>query len=127
MMLLENNKKILIYGFESEQKSLLRNFSEKSNLPEPLNVEQEIGRMTIGDILSGLKIEVCNCILPKEKTIIFNNFSDEELDKAIKFIKDKFSPLPIIAVVTEMSINWTFEYLLKHLIEEREWFKAQNR
>ena len=31
----------------------------------------------------------------------------------------------IMAVVTPTSIEWTFDYLLEHLMEEREWFKQK--
>lgn len=126
-MLLENNKKVLIYSLEDKEKELLKNFLDTKNLPNLININEEMGRMTIKDILNNLKFQVCNCSLPKEKTIIFNNFSDIELDEAIKFIKGSFTEMPILAVVTEKSIDWTFEDLIKHLIEEREWFKAQKR
>ncbi len=32
-----------------------------------------------------------------------------------------------MAVVTETSINWEFKYLVDHLMEEREWYRKQNR
>ena len=28
----------------------------------------------------------------------------------------------VLAMVTPTSINWKFNYLIKHLIEEREWY-----
>lgn len=61
--------------------------------------------------------------LPKEKVILFNGFSDDELDKIIKLIRATIGRSPILAVVTDTSKRWTFEYLVEHLIEEREWYK----
>ena len=63
---------------------------------------------------------------PEENVVLFNNFSDEELDKIIFFIRDCVDQNPIMAVITPTSIEWTFEYLLKHLIDEREWYKLQD-
>jgi hypothetical protein len=58
--------------------------------------------------------------LPEEKVVLFNNFTDGELDKAIKSIRSNKSFKPILAVVTPTSLDWEFHYLLEHLIEERE-------
>lgn len=122
-MLLQNNKAILSYSLNDE---------EKNNISEILNynckvVEQSMGKMKIKDILNGLKLEVINSHIPKEKVILFNNFEDEELKKTINLIKSVIQPAPIFAIVTETSIDWTFEYLLEHLIEEREWYRNHSR
>lgn len=122
-MLLQNNKAILSYSLNDE---------EKSNISEILNynckvVEQSMGKMKIKDILNGLKLEVINSHIPKEKVILFNNFEDEELKKTINLIKSVIQPAPIFAIVTETSIDWTFEHLLEHLIEEREWYRNHSR
>jgi hypothetical protein len=122
-MLLQNNKAILSYSLNEE---------EKSNISEILNynckvVEQSMGKMKIKDILDGLKLEVINSQIPKEKLILFNNFEDEELKKTINLIKSVIQPAPIFAIVTETSIDWTFEHLLEHLIEEREWYRNHSR
>jgi hypothetical protein len=62
--------------------------------------------------------------MPDEKVILFNDMSDEEIQKYIEHLRSSFKPLPILAVITETSEKWTFEYLVEHLIEEREKFKA---
>lgn len=118
-MLLQNNKVILSYSLSEE---------EKNNITKILNynckvVEQGMGKMKIRDILNGLKLEVINSEFPKEKLILFNNFEDKELKKSINLIKSVIQPAPIFAIVTDTSIEWTFEYLLKHLVEEREWYR----
>ena len=59
-------------------------------------------------MLNGVKLEVYNCKLPNEKAILFNNFEDEELKKAIRTIKTIIQPIPIFAIVTKTSIDWTF-------------------
>jgi hypothetical protein len=122
-MLLQNNKAILSYSLNDEE---LNNISEKLNYNCKV-VEQSMVKMKIKDILDGLKLEVINFQLPKEKLILFNNFEDEELKKSINLIKSVIQPAPIFAIVTDTSIDWTFEYLLEHLIEEREWYRNHTR
>ena len=58
--------------------------------------------------------------------ILFNNYEDNKLQKSIKEIR-KFVKGGILAVVTETSREWSFEYLINHLIEEREWFKNMQK
>lgn len=122
-MLLQNNKVALIYGFSEEE---LNNISKILNSNYKV-IEKSMGKMKIRDMLNGVKLEVYNCKLSSEKAILFNNFEDEELKKAIRNIKTIIQPAPIFAIVTDTSIDWTFEHLLEHLVEEREWYKKQVR
>lgn len=122
-MLLQNNKAILSYSLSDED---MNSISEKLNYNCKV-VEQSMVKMKIKDILDGLKLEVINSEIPKEKLILFNNFEDEELKRSINLIKSVIQPAPILAIVTDTSIDWTFEYLLEHLIEEREWYRNHTR
>lgn len=122
-MLLQNNKVALIYGLIEEE---LKNVSEVLNNNYKV-INPSMGKMKISDILNGVKLEVYNCNLPSEKLIIFNNFGDEELKNAMRTIKTIIQPAPIFAIVTHTSVDWTFEYLLEHLIEEREWYRKQGK
>lgn len=124
-MLLVNNKTILIYGLNEKEKNTMDEIVKTTNLCDYKVVEESMGNMKIRDILDGIKLEVVNCNLPQEKIILINNFSDEELNSTIKEIRQKIESKPILAVVTETSIDWTFSYLMEHLLEEREWFKKQ--
>ncbi|MBV7273298.1 DUF3783 domain-containing protein [Clostridium thailandense] len=126
-MLLENNKTILIFGFDAEEKQTMHDLVKKNHFPNYKVVEEAMGKMKIKDILEGLRLNVYNCSLPKEKVILFNNLNDEELDTAIKNIRNSLISKPILAVITETSVNWTFESLLEHLVEEREWFKKHGK
>lgn len=126
-MLLDNNKTILIFGFAEEEKQIMHDLLTQNSLPSYKVVEESMGKMKIRDILEGLKLEVYNCRLSEEKVILFNNLNDEELNKSIKLLRNNLKSKPILAVVTETSIDWTFESLLNHLIEEREWFKKHGK
>jgi hypothetical protein len=120
---LQNNKVALIYGLTEEE---LKNVSEVlyNNYK---TIETSMGKMKIRDMLNGVKLEVYNCKLPSEKLVLFNNFEDNELKNAIRTIKTIIHPAPIFAIVTNTSIDWTFEYLVEHLIEEREWYRKQGK
>lgn len=125
-MILTNNKIMLIYGFNEDEKANIEDIIKENKLPHYKIIEKNMVKMTIKNVLEGLKFEIYNSELPEEKAILFNNFSDEELDLAIKNFIDIGGVRPILAVITPTSIDWTFEYLLEHLIEEREWFKKNN-
>ncbi|SQC00864.1 DUF3783 domain-containing protein [Clostridium tetanomorphum] len=87
-----------------------------------------MANMTLKDILNGLNLQIFdNVCVPEDKVILFNNFSDKELESAIQLIRSEFNKVPILAVVTPTSIEWTFKNLIEHLIEEREWFKNNNK
>lgn len=121
--MLDNNKCILIYGFNEEEKAILHNIKKEEALPEYKTVSDTMTLMTLRNIIEGIKLELVSKPLTEEKVIIFNNLSDNELDRAIKSIRSNLQTKPILAVVTPTSIDWTFADLLEHLIEEREFFR----
>lgn len=125
--MLSNDKVILIFGLGDEEKATLQNTIAQEGFPECKVITREMTSMTIKDIVAGLKFEVYDNTLPMERVVLFNNFTDEELDRGIKAVRASIAPGAIMAVVTPTSIEWTFKYLLEHLIEEREWYKAQKR
>ena len=57
------------------------------------------------------------------KVINISNFPDEELQMMVSIAK-VITENPIMAVVTETSKEWQFNYLVEHLIEEREWYRS---
>lgn len=120
--MLDNNKCILVYGFNEEEKTLINNIKEAENLPSIRIITASMASMSLRNIIEGIKLEVLSKPLPEEKVMIFNNLSDNELDRAIKAIRSNLQTKPIMAVVTPTSINWTFADLLEHLIEERKFF-----
>ncbi|MCM8709638.1 DUF3783 domain-containing protein [Clostridium sp. SYSU_GA19001] len=120
---MSNNKQMLVYGFNEDERFFLDKTIEEFKLPAYKIIEKSMANMTIRDILNGLKLDTYDKELPDEKVVIFNNFSDEELDKTVKAIRAYKNIKPILAIVTPNSINWEFESLLEHLIEEREQVK----
>ena len=97
--MLDNNKCILVYGLTKDEIQWLNDLNYKV-----INISPDMCEMTVKEVLEGLRFEIIN-----------NNPIKE---KAITRTKIKGG---VLAMVTPNSINWTFNYLINHLIEEREW------
>lgn len=114
--MLDNNKCILVYGLSNIELVSLRELGYKI-----IEITPEMCEMTLMDVLLGMRFDIFNSNPIKEKVILYNNLSENEIRKAIadtrRNIKDG-----ILAVVTEQSINWEISYLIKHLIYEKEWY-----
>lgn len=114
--MLDNNKCILVYGLSTLEILRLRNLGYKL-----IEITPEMCEMILMDVILGLRFEIFNNSPIKEKIILYNNLSQEEIKKAMvdtrKNIKDG-----ILAVVTQQSVNWKISYLIKHLIDKKEWY-----
>jgi hypothetical protein len=125
--MLENSKLVLSFGLREDENEIINKLLKEEKLSECRVITKEMASMSVKDIVNGLKIEVVDNSIPEERVILLNNYTDEELDRTIKAIRANLKPGPILAVVTPTSIDWSFKYLLEHLIEEREWFRSQKR
>lgn len=127
-MPLNNDKVMLIYGFNAEEREELQNMLKSNDLPGIKTIKSTMDNMKIRDIVQSLDVEIYDNThdMTEEKVILFNNFADEEIEKAIDCIKTNYSFNPIYAVITPTSNNWTFKELVEHLTREREWYKSHN-
>ena len=115
-----NYKCILAYGLTHEELDK----KQKRRLKVKVITDKNAGARII-DLLCSNDIEAdCNNLPENDKAIIFNGYNEKELRETIKFIR-RFIEGGVLAVVTEQSSKWSFDYLLGHLIEEREAYKAQ--
>lgn len=114
--MLSGNKSILVFNAPLEEINIL-----KENGLKVIEVSNEMTEMKISDILDGLRFETVTNNIVDETVILFNDFSDEEISQNIASIRQRFKG-GIFAVVTPTSIEWKFNYLVEHLIEEREWY-----
>ena len=96
--MINNNKCILVYGLSNLDLEYMKKLDYKI-----IEITPEMCEMTLRDILSGLRLD------------IFNN--SPLINDTREGIKDG-----ILAVVTEQSINWKVNYLIKHLKNERDWY-----
>lgn len=113
--MLDNNKCILVYGINQVIKYNLVTLGFKI-----IEVTPEMTKMTTEQILSGFRFQTVNPNTIKTKIIILNNFSDNEIREKVgeirKIVKDG-----IMAVTTPSNVKWTFDELVKHLVEEKNW------
>lgn len=117
-----NYKCILAYGLSDEQLDKIKKRRIKVK-----EITKENASMRIIDILCGdISEDTCDELPIGEKALIFNGYNDKELRETIRFIRS-FVEGGVLAVVTEESSKWTFKYLIEHLVEEREWYKAQQK
>lgn len=114
--MLDNNKCILVYGLSNIEINNIRKLNYKI-----IEITPEMCEMTIKDILLGMKLDIFNSNPIKEKVILYNNLSELELKDAIKDTRVNIRD-GILAIVTEKSINWKINYLIKHLKDEKEWY-----
>lgn len=59
---------------------------------------------------------------PNEKAMVLSDYSDSELQEFVIALRNiPMNNRPLLAVVTESSYNWTFDYLIsEHLVKDRE-------
>lgn len=119
--MLDNNKCILVYNVPEREMDILKEEGFKI-----IAISPEMTEMTVRDIINGLKFETFNSDSRKESVILFNNFGDEELKDTIRSIRQNIKG-GILATVTPTSIEWKFNYLVEHLVEEREWYLKQQK
>ena len=116
IVMLDNNKCILVYGLSNIE---LLNLSELGY--KIIEITPEMCEMTLMDVLLGMRLEIFNSDPIKEKVILYNNLSEDEIRKAIVDTRQNIKD-GILAVVTQQSINWKISYLIKHLRDEKEWY-----
>ncbi|AJA49835.1 hypothetical protein CPAST_c37970 [Clostridium pasteurianum DSM 525 = ATCC 6013] len=124
-MVLNNDKLILIYGFSQEEIVNIGELILDNNLVKFKVIDRHSGKMTVENIIQGVKLPLAYGNVNHEKVVLFNNLTDEELEKTIKIFRNNIDKKTIFAVVTPTSIKWTFDELLEHLVQERKWVEKR--
>lgn len=127
MVFVNRNKVALIYGFDEKEKEKIEDIAKEHHLHKVREIDAPMAGMKVADILAGKQPVEAKAGMPLEKVILFNDMSDEEIERYVEHLRREFRPLPILAVITETSEKWTFDYLVEHLAEEREKFRASTK
>ncbi len=116
---MENQPKLLVWNYSPEEKAKLDGFLREIGAPTAVTIEQTQGYLPLREIIEGhaLPGEVLET---NEKVILFHDLPQKGVLFLIQVFKQTDLPRPIYAVVTEHSIEWPFNELLEHLIEERD-------
>ncbi|GAA0121051.1 MAG: DUF3783 domain-containing protein [Clostridium argentinense] len=118
-----NKKVILTYGLSDDEIEILNKEFEGKVDSNCIVIKETMGNLRLKEILNGDFKEDEGFTMPLEKTIIFNNFSSQQLQASVKKVRAILESRPILATVTPISINWKFHKLVDHLVEEREQIK----
>lgn len=119
---MKNNSRMYVYGFEKDEIEGLKKVVSENKLPGFSTINKNMSKMKIRDIIKGLNILTYDEELPACKLVLFNKFTDKQVETAIKAIRSIGKSSPIFASVTPTSMNWTIKHLLEQLSEEREWY-----
>lgn len=116
---MEAKKCILVYGLDNDEIKNLEKLRFKV-----LQVTPEMTKMKIKDIIAEKEEKIASeTKIEGEKILVFNNIPDIQLRTIVELTRKIIKKKPILATVTVTSNEWEFDYLVEHLMEEREWFK----
>lgn len=110
---------ILVYQFNSNELKQIKNVARLTGIKELIEVKVHQGENTLKEILDKTVEEGAENPL-QVKVIVFNNISSMRMNAFIDALKKCRIHRPLIATVTETSINWTFNELLSNLVEEHK-------
>lgn len=111
---------ILAYGLDVMELMKLQQAKVKI-----VRVTNDMTKMKVRDIIDGSEEKVeSDDIAKNEKVIVFHNIPGVQLDMVMSLTKRILKKKPILATTTETSMEWNFDYLVEHLMEERDWHKT---
>lgn len=115
---MNKNRTLLCYGLSKGEIDFLS--MTRFNC---INIMDSMAHSKIKDILDGHVINKDDSKISNEKVILINGYGSDEIPDVVKLIRSVIGDSPILAVVTDTSKEWTFKYLLSHLIQERNWHR----
>lgn len=124
---MNNRQCIILCNFNSKEVKLIKNYAFMVGIKDQIQVTWKNSQNTLRDIIEGNIIEDNDSNGVKNRAIIFNNLSPKIVSIFIDNMKKMRAAPTMKAVVTETSIDWTLNYLLKNLIEERKAEKEGNK
>ena len=113
---MSENKKILVYGLSETEMAHLR--GEGLHLHE---IHQGNAGGTLGELIENKEVPHVGESLGVVKIMIYCGFeADDHLKELITKIRKEYVFGSIMALITKTNISWRFDYMIEHLLEERE-------
>ena len=109
---------MLMYAFSQQEMKKIQSVARLTGITDCILLNPSHGENTIRNILDGT-IKQGEVESIKEKAIILNQISTVRMHAFIEGLKKCRMKRPLIAVITETSIEWTLDELLKNLASER--------
>lgn len=109
---------MIVYHFSPKEMQAIRSVARLTGIKDIIVLEANQLDTRVEDILED-KVQTGEDAEIKEKAIVFNNVPSNKVNVFIEGLKKMRMARPLIAVVTEHSINWCFKELIVNLAEER--------
>lgn len=113
----------MLYNFSSKELAMLKNICGLIGVKNKIILTPKNGNTIIKDILNNELDNNCDMDL-NHKAVIFNNIDSSKIHSFMDALKKFRMGLPLIAVVTETSIDWDLNTLISNLAEERSALKS---
>lgn len=110
---------MMLYHFTPAELKQIQSVARLTGLKDQILLSTKHSEVQIRDILDN-KLSESDVECLKEKAIIFNNTPSTRMNAFIEGLKKMRIQRPLIAVVTETSIDWTLSELLMNLVQERQ-------
>lgn len=114
---------VLLYNFNAKDLGMLKNICNLIGLKDQIILMPKNATTLVKDILNNNIDESCEDGL-KHNAVIFNNVDHVKINSFMEALKKFRVQRPLIAVVTETSIDWELNTVIQNLIEEREALKS---
>lgn len=113
----------MLYNFSAKELAMLKNICGLIGVKNKIILTPKNGNTIIKDILNNELDNNCDMNL-NHKAVIFNNIDSSKIHAFMDALKKFRMGLPLIAVVTETSIDWDLNTLISNLVEERSALKS---
>ena len=118
--MLGDKRCILAYGLDVMELMKLQQAKAKI-----VRITDDMTKVKVKDIIDGTGEKIASDNIAKnEKVLVFHNIPGMQLDMVISLTKRVLKKKPIFATTTVTSMEWDFDYLVEHLMEERDWHKT---
>ena len=114
--------RVYAFGFTAEEEKRINTRFSEMGIPEIVRIDKRQGSVKLRDIIEKGTSGEGEMELD-EHIVLFNEVSERGVYALMQEIKSLDVPKPIFAVVTENSIEWTFEDLASHLLQEKRAFE----
>jgi hypothetical protein len=111
--------RLLVWNYTTAEKQKLDGLLNEIGAPYAATIDHAQGYCSLRDIIDA-QPPSGETFSSAEKVILFYNIPQQGVLFLINIFQQTDLPSPIYAVVTEHSINWPFNELLEHLVEERD-------
>lgn len=114
---------VMVINLTNKEQLLVKNICSLMGIKDLIVLDYRNSLNIVKDILDGNNEYTTEEGL-KNKAILFNNLDHAKINSLLENLKKVKINNILSAIVTETSINWTIDNLLKNLIDERKAMKS---